>query len=392
MLDADLKGAFDTISQAYILNAIGQLPGRELIKQWLKAGYVEAGVLHSTPRGTCQGGVISPLLANIALDGMETLLSPYHRIIPYTLKTGPEAGQVKSNKRASYGFVRYADDFIITATSRAEIEAIVPILNQWLAHRGVELHPDKTKVVHIQDGFNFFLGFTIRQFNGHCLPVPQKQKVLAFVQQIRDWLKSNPSTTPLGVIRYLNPILRGWGNYYKHGVSARVFQYVDNQVWQAIWRWCLRRHPNKGKTWVANKYFRTVNQRAWTFAVTTTTRDQKSELSIFRRSTLPIERHVKVKGFASPDDPHLNEYWRKRQQRYGRSYWDKGSKLYKVAQNQAWRCPVCGAFLFNGESLHTHHVMPVSKGGGHHAENLVHLHQACHHQLHARKGSGGVEA
>lgn len=388
VLDADIRGAFDRISHDYLLNKIGLVSGRELIKQWLKAGYVEAEIFHPTTSGTCQGGVISPLLANIALDGLESLLSQYKRSIPYTLKTGKEKGRVKYRKPLQYGFIRYADDFIVTASTQAEIEAIIPILTEWLAIRGLELHPDKTTIVPVKDGFNF-LGFNIRLFDKGCFPVPQKQKVLAFVQSIRDWLKQHPCTSPESVIQHLNPILRGWGNYYRHGVSARVFQFVDSQVWLAIWRWCLRRHLNKSKAWVARKYFRILNNRAWTFATTTLTRKREQTISLYRLSSLPIQRHVKVKGNASPDDPQLAQYWHDRQSKYGKSYWNKGSKLYQVAENQGWKCPICRESLFNGENLHTHHVVAVKDGGTDRAENLIHLHYVCHQHLHTGKRSNG---
>lgn len=389
VLDADIRGAFDNICHDYLLNKIGLVPGRELIKQWLKAGYVEAEIFHPTTSGTCQGGVISPLLANIALDGMETLLGEYKQSIPYTLKTGKEKGRVMYRKPLRYGFIRYADDFIVTAPTQAEIEAIVPILSEWLAVRGLELHPDKTSIIPVRDGFNF-LGFNIRLFEKGCFPVPQKQKVLTFVQSIRNWLKQYPCTTPEAVIQHLNPMLRGWGNYYRHGVSARVFQFVDSQVWLAVWRWCRRRHPNKGKAWVARKYFRDLNNRAWTFA-TTLTRNREQIICLFRLSGLPIQRHVKVKGNASPDNPLLRQYWHDRQSKYGKSYWNKGSKLYQVAENQKWKCPVCHELLFNGEKLNTHHVVAVKDGGMDRVENLVHLHHTCHQHLHLGKRSKGRE-
>ncbi|MGV0029185.1 reverse transcriptase domain-containing protein, partial [Phormidesmis priestleyi] len=173
VLDADIRGAFDQISHDYILSAIGQVPGRGLICQWLKAGYVEAEIFYPTAQGTPQGGVISPLLANIALDGIEALLSQTQ-----------QPTQSKKTRRKQYGFIRYADDFIVTAKTRQEIEAIVPILTQWLGERGLELNPEKTQIVDIQTGFHF-LGVTVRQFKGHCLPKPQKDKVLAFLRGIR---------------------------------------------------------------------------------------------------------------------------------------------------------------------------------------------------------------
>ena len=392
ILDADIKGAFDHISHEFILDQIGKIPGRELIKQWLKAGYVEANVFHATNEGTPQGGTISPLLANIALDGMEKLLLSITKV---TIKQpSPEAKRQKPYKKKSqvYGFIRFADDFLVTAKTKENIEAVIPILEEWLQKRGLELNWEKTNIVHVEQGCNF-LGFNIRQFKGKCLCVPQKEKVKKFLQSIRDWLKNNPQVKTEAVINHLNPILRGWGNYYKHGVSKRIFSYVDSEIWKAIWRWCKRRHPKKGHKWVADKYFQTLKGRKWTF--TTSVKDRKGRqktLTLVRLADIPIERHIKVKGTASPDDSSLKNYWQKRSARYGSSYWEKGSKFYQVAVSQNWRCPVCGESLFNGEQLHTHHKIAVASGGTDKQENLIHLHSACHKHLHSGKHSEWHEA
>ncbi|MBW4450857.1 MAG: HNH endonuclease [Spirirestis rafaelensis WJT71-NPBG6] len=377
VLDADIKGAFDSISHEYVLKAIGLVPGREIIKQWLKAGYVEAEMLHETESGTPQGGVISPLLANIALNGIDQLLTKYKK----------RQGKNKSPRAPKYGFVRYADDFIITAETKEDIEAIIPEVVEFLSLRGLEINPDKTNIVHVEQGFNF-LGFNVRHFQGSCLTQPQKEKVLTFLRGIRIWLKQNKNTRPEAVINHLNPIIRGWGNYYKHGVSSKVFSYLDHQIFQAVWKWALSRHPNKGKKWVAKKYFITVNGRKWNFHATVLGKDEKKKSLILTKVTdIPITRHVKVKGTASPDDPTLAEYWSKRQSNYGKMYFAKGTKLHKVASSQGWKCPVCGEHLFNGEELHTHHVVRVTDGGTDKEENLVHLHKACHKHIHTSKRS-----
>jgi RNA-directed DNA polymerase len=165
-----------------------------------------------------------------------------------------------------------------------------------------------------------------------------------------------------------------------------VFRYIDHYVWKALFQWALRRHPNKGKKWVADKYFKTLKGVKWNFAVTVKDRRGKDKtLTLFKLPDLPISRHVKVKDTASPDDPQLAAYWRSRQTQYGKTYWDCGSKLYNIAHNQSWSCPVCGEHLFNGEQLHTHHVVPVKDGGTDREENLVHLHSSCHQHLHKGK-------
>jgi len=389
ILDADIRGAFDNLSHKFILKALGKVPGRELIKQWLKAGYVEAGMFHATTTGTPQGGTISPLLLNVALNGLEALLAGYTTVRVYQPSAKAKRQKPQKEKSPTYGYIRYCDDFLITAKSKRDIEAIIPVIKTWLAERGLELNTEKTKIVHIEQGCQF-LGFTLRQVCHKCLCLPQKEKVKAFLQRIREWLKTNPQAETASVINFLNPILRGWGNYYRHGVSKRVFSYVDDQIWKALWRWCRRRHPNKGGKWVARKYFQTVRGRSWTFA--TTTKDRRGDpktISLMRLAHIPIERHVKVKGTASPDDATLADYWQHRQTRYGKTYWGRGSKYYQVAENQNWRCPICGDPLFNGEAVETHHRIPVSQGGSDQVDNLLHLHHACHQHSHemSRQGS-----
>lgn len=365
-------------------------PGRELIKQWLKAGYVEAEIFHETNSGTPQGGIISPLLANIALDGLESLLATKRKVkeYTYTLANGRQRTQRKESNR--YSLARYADDFVVTAETKEDIEAIAQTIEEWLQQRGLELNREKTKITHINEGIDF-LGFHIRQFKRSCYTLPQKEKVHAFLDKIRTWLKDNVGAKPEAVIYTLNPILRGWGNYYRHGASKKTFKYVDHHVWKALWQWARKRHPNKGKKWIAQKYFMPPQGNRWTFYTTVENRNgRKSLLRLAQLSEIPIERHIKVRGTASPDDAELGEYWRKRQTRYGKTYWSKGTKMRQIAENQHWQCPICGEHLFNGEDLQTHHKIPIKDGGSDQAENLIHLHQVCHQQLHQMGDTPGL--
>lgn len=284
-----------------------------------------------------------------------------------------------------FGYIRYADDFIITAESKEDLDTILPIIKEWLNGRGLELNQEKTTIRHVTDGVNF-LGFTIKQFKGKTLEMPQKEKVLSKLREIRTWLKNNKHASPDNVIGYLNPIIRGFGNYYKIGSSKRVLGYFDAQIFKSLWLWAKRRHPNKGAKWVRRKYFCTYQGNQWTFFGKTEDRRGKMKiLYLFRAKSIPIERHVMVKGTSSPDDPNLREYWESRLTRYGKVYWEKGSKLRKVAENQKWKCPLCGEHLFNGEELHTHHKVRIADGGTDKADNLIHLHKACHKHLHTGK-------
>jgi len=284
VLDADLRSAFDKLSHEHILKVIGQMPGRELIRAWLKAGYVEAEIFHETESGTPQGGVISPCLFNVALHGLQQTIGP------------------------AYGLVLYADDLIVCASTREEIEAVRLTIEDWLAPRGLTLHPEKTRIVHIDDGFNF-LGFSLRRYKGKCLVKPQKEKVLSFLRKLRSWLNNHKQAKAENVIRHLNPILRGWSNNYMHVVSKQTFSCVSKEIWKMLWKWCLRRHQNKGKRWVAKKYFGQHGNAPWRFQA----KVGDTTLYLYDVASVKIERHIKVRGAASPDDPALQDYWKARQ-------------------------------------------------------------------------------
>jgi RNA-directed DNA polymerase len=198
-------------------------------------------------------------------------------------------------------------------------------------------------------------------------------------------IKALNGTKQEDVITKLNPILRGFANYYKGVVSKETFSYISHRVWQYLWCWAKRRHPNKNTTWVRKTYFKTVKGNKWTFACNTSDRlDKEILLSLYPIGYTPIERHIKVKGVASPDDPSLKEYWEKRNQKLSKSYWAKGSKYYLIAENQQWKCPICGTPLLNDESIETHHIVPVAQGGLDDISNLQQLHTSCHKQVHTK--------
>jgi RNA-directed DNA polymerase len=366
VLEADIKGFFDNIAHESILKGLGNFPKRDLIKGWLKAGFIFEGKFNPTEMGTPQGGVISPLLANIGLHGLEN----------YIKSTNPKLG-----------VVRYADDFVVTARDRGSLEIVQDQIKQWLSTRGLELSTEKTLITSMDEGFDF-LGFNHRHYDGKLLIKPSKQKVLDFCNRIGTEIKALNGVEQEVVIKKLNPILRGFANYYKGVVSKETFSYISSRVWQYLWQWAKRRHPNKNTKWTRKRYFKTINDNKWTFATTTSDRQGDSKVFyLYQIAYTSIERHVKVKGNASPDDPSLKEYWEKRHQKYGKSYWERNSRNYKIAENQKWLCPICGQPLFNGEEIDTHHIVPVAQGGDNSVENLQHLHRACHKQEHSKSKS-----
>ena len=187
------------------------------------------------------------------------------------------------------------------------------------------------------------------------------------------------------VIKTLNPLLRGFANYYRGVVSKATFSYVENRVWRYLWRWATRRHPNKSKRWIFSHYFSRYKGRIGTFMCKGKGRGRDEQLYVLCDvSKIPIVRHVKVKGTASPDDSTLREYWYNRNVKEGRNKWAKGSSNEQIAKFQNWKCPICGDYLFNGEEIETHHIKPVAEGGLDDPRNRIHLHKTCHAQEHRK--------
>ena len=374
VLDADIKGAFDNISHDHLLRAIGPIPGRELIKQWLKAGYVEEEVFHATERGTPQGGVVSPLLANIALHGMEEALG-----VKYDKR-----GQLISQRAV----VRYADDFVVFCETRADAERAQAILEEWLNERGLTFSPEKTRIVHLSEGFNF-LGFNIRHYRTpqttrtgwKLLTKPSKEAV----QKCRDHLKTewkalNGWNVP-AILRRLNPIVRGWANYHRTGTAKETFSKLDHWMYRREVRYVKRTHPTKPRKWTQPRYWGRLNLGRNDHGVFG---DKHTGAYLLKFSWFPIERHTLVKGRASPDDPALKEYWKERNAAKAK---DHPFGKQKLAQRQQGLCPYCRESLFNEEELHVHHRQPRKQGGKDSYSNLQLVHLFCHQQIHAKTGT-----
>ena len=378
VLDADIKGAFDNIAHDHLLRAIGPVPGRELIKQWLRAGYVEEEVFHATERGTPQGGVVSPLLANIALHGMEEALGVKYR----------KRGNLVSRRAV----VRYADDFVVFCETKEDAEQAQTILEEWLRERGLTFSPEKTRIVHLSEGFNF-LGFNIRHYRmpkttrtgWKLLTKPSKEAVQKRRDQLREEWESLKGWNVPAILRRLNPIIRGWANYHRPGTAKETFRKLDDWMYQREVRYVKHTHPTKPKEWTQPRYWGRLNlgrNDHWVFG------DKHTGAYLLKFQWFPIERHTLVKGRASPDDPALKEYWKKRQAAKAK---DLTPSKQKLAQRQYGVCPHCGESLFNEEEIQVHHRQPRKQGGKGTYSNLQLVHLFCHQQIHARAGTNESE-
>ena len=369
VLDADISGCFDNIDHGPLL---AKLPVfTTTLRQWLQAGVVEVGFFSPTDRGTPQGGVISPLLANVALDGMERLFDAEDG------KGRPKAPAFRKGSNKGIAVIRYADDFVITAPAREVLETYARAkVEKFLEERGLVLSEAKTRIVHITEGFNF-LGFHIRKFGkqGKLLTVPQKEKVLKHVRAIRSYLDAHKQTPTVEVIKTLNPVIRGWTNYYRHCAAKHVFQKVRHAQWQMLWVWAKRRHPNKRSKWVKARYFRSDGY--WTF------HEEKAEL--VKPDTTPITRFVKITGRNSPYDPTLKEYWIERKKRQvGRETHAKQRLM--LLQKQEYACALCHIQFVPGEAIETDHIILTSQGGPDDLSNKRLVHPWCHRQRHQKDG------
>jgi len=293
IFEADIKACFDRISHPWLQDHIPM--DKTILKKWLAAGYMEEGVVHPTEAGTPQGGIASPVLANMALDGLEEIARR----------------AVSPNQKVNV--IKYADDFIITGPSKEVLEMKVkPAVVAFLKERDLELSEEKTHITHIDDGFDF-LGFNVRKYNGTLLIKPSKPGVKRFLADIRALIKTNHSATTKGLIRQLNNKLRGWANYYRYVVSKKTFAYVDQQIFLALIAWIKRRHPKKSVQWKRQRYFRREGLRQWVFF--TTIRDalgSVTNLDLFSMASVPIIRHIKIQAHATPYDPAFTEYFIRR--------------------------------------------------------------------------------
>ncbi|NEO17564.1 MAG: hypothetical protein F6K59_36365 [Moorea sp. SIO3F7] len=400
------------------------LPKRSLIKKWLKCGYVDNRIFHPTNSGTPQGGIISPLLANIALDGLQEVISEKCKIDYTTRSRGKTINKKKEVDK--YRFARYADDFVITSQTKENLEEIIPRVEKWLRKRGLELNREKTKIRNIiEEGFSF-LGFQIQQRKTKtlrldskrykkkarkmlknlkpnairiptpnakireeicysCIITPDQEEVKRFLKEIRSILKNEArALNTEDVIKKLNPKIRGWLNYYRFVCSKKTFNNVRYKILSSIYRYLKRQHPKKAWKWIKRKYFKTIDKDTLNFFTISSGKRKKEEILVNAAKDVPIIRFEKVKGNSSPFDPDLKEYWKKRKTKWGKSKFAKGSKYEKVYIHQKGICPICNLPIELDDNFEVHHTIPIKGGGNSETKNLQILHSHCHKAKHKK--------
>ncbi len=377
VLDADIRKCFDRIDHAALLTKLGTYPTlRRAVKAWLKAGVMEGSTLFPTEAGTPQGGVISPLLANIALHGLET------QVVNRPGVPRDACGNLRQPR-----LIRYADDFVVLHAELDVLRELQPVIEAWLNDLGLELHPGKTRMTHtLQEhegrvGFDF-LGFNVRMFptgrthakkdsrgrprRERLVIRPSDEAMKRHHKELSDTIDRRQAVPQAALIKALTPKVIGWTGYYRTMASSRWFRKADFRLHQRLRRWCVRRHPNKGARWQLRKYW----HRGWIFGP----RDSALHLPLHQDTR--IVRHVKVQGVRSPYDGDW-VYWSTRQGRHP----DLPGRVAKLLQRQRGRCARCGLYFCSGGDLpEVDHILPRALGGQDVSSNWQLLHRHCHHQ------------
>ena len=377
ILEGDIKSCFDKISHDWLLAHV--LMDRVILQKWLKSGYMEKHVLHDTTDGTPQGGIISPALANCALDGLERLLQERY----------PAGKRLKSlgGEKPCVNLVRYADDFVIISKSKESLEGeIKPLVEYFLQERGLELSPKKTVITHVEHGFDF-LGQNVRRYpNGKLLIKPSKKNVGTFLEGIRRTIKAAHGVSAADLIDQLNPKIRGWANYHRHVVSKRTFGRVDHTLFSSLWKWARRRHPNKSPRWFKPKYFDRRGNRDWSFfGETCDDEGRPTKVWLYYAKSTPIKRHVKVKGEANPYDPTYETYFEQREEAHMLETFRGTRTLRYLWYEQRGFCTLCNTRITRITGWRLHYCVSRVRGGSTGATNRVLLHPECHDWVHRQR-------
>lgn len=389
VLDADISQCFDKIDHKILLEKLETYPSiRRQIKAWLKSGVVD-GELFPTKEGTPQGGVVSPLLANIALHGMELEIKKLARSLKMKTRQGREITN-KAEKEKKLHLIRYADDFVIMHDDIEAIERCQETIKSFLKQLGLELKPSKTKITHTLNeyqgnvGFDF-LGFHIRQYKtgikqsakspkGEFLGYktiikPSQESIKAHTKKLGDIIRSHRSASQLELIGKLNPIIRGWANYYRTVCPQEAYEHCDNVLYHQLKRWAKRRHPKKNGHWVSDKYWHHIGSRKWVFA----TKLNDKFITLVKHFDTEKVRHSKVKGDKSIYDGDF-VYWGTRLGKHP----ELNTRKALLLKKQKGKCNYCKLTFRSTDNLEVDHITPKALGGKDIYSNLQLLHLHCH--------------
>ncbi|MGH2412206.1 MAG: group II intron reverse transcriptase/maturase [Microcystaceae cyanobacterium] len=374
ILEGDIQSCFNEISHDWLLTYIPM--DKAMLRKWLKAGFMSKYALHPTEAGVPQGSSISPVIANMALDSLESRLRVHF----------PLAGA--KGRKTKVHLSRYADDFCITGYSKELLEQKVkPLVEQFLQERGLTLSLEKTRITHINDGFDF-LGQNVRKYNGKLLIKPSKKNVQAFINKIREIIKVHKQISAGKLIEMLNPVIRGWANYHRHVVSKETFQRMDCAIFKCLWQWARRRHRHKGSRWIRRKYFRSLGNQSWIFfGEVTRAGGETRNINLLMPGEVVIQRHTKIRGDANPYDPAWESYF---DQRLGLK-WLQGTnrkRLINLWKAQKGKCPICEQRITKETGWNVHHITYRVHGGTDNQSNLALLHPNCHRQVHSQEETG----
>jgi RNA-directed DNA polymerase len=381
VLDADISKCFDQINQESLLSKLNTFPTLcRQIKGWLKSGVIDQGQWFATSTGTPQGGVISPLLANIALHGMETRIK----------QAFPRWNASMGGHCQSPHLIRYADDLVILHADLAVVKQCQQMLSEWLTPMGLLLHPSKTRISHTlnscEDKVGFdFLGFTVRQFpagkyhtahNAYGTPLgfktliqPSQTSIKRHQEKIKQIIQRHQAATQSQLIDALNPVIIGWSNYFSTVVSSKAYQRLDNWLYFQLKNWAKHRHPRHSQRWIASKYWLIDRGEGWRFAAVSSNGIQR--LAVHNHTA--IKRHIKVQGTRSPFDADWF-YWSIRMGRHPQV----SQRVARLLKQQRGKCTCCHLFFKDRDLLEIDHIIPRSKGGKDEFENFQLLHRHCH--------------
>lgn len=401
VLDADISNCFDRINHSALLKKLNTSPTtRRQIRAWLKAGVMDNKQLFPTSEGTPQGGTISPLLANITLHGMENRIKqafPKSKIIKKGKYSGYQPGAI---------LIRYADDFVVLHEDINVVQKCQEIISEWFKDYGLELKPSKTKLTHTlsnfkgqKPGFNF-LGFNIRQFpkgkyntgkntKGERLGfktiiTPSRDKIKSHYDQLARVIDTHKAAPQAALIKKLNPIIRGWANYFATVISKEIYAFLDDLVYRKLVSWAKFRHPKKSKRWVASKYWHSVDGDNWVFA---TKNNGETHIRLLDHAHIKIVRHIKVKGESSPYDGNL-VYW---STRMGNNP-EMPKRVSSLLKWQKGKCTHCGLYFRENDVMEIDHIIPKSQDGKDEYKNWQLLHRHCHDTKTAKDGSSGIKS